>query len=74
MKPKKISKHRYLFDKAALLRKATADCAEHPKDEGKRLYVKGLCDALHGTTSEPIGSAIHVARQVIIAVMEVGNE
>jgi hypothetical protein len=61
------SKHRFLFDKATLIREATADCVRDPGDEGKRLYLRGLADACHGTRDRATAKAIHVARQVILA-------
>jgi len=64
---KKIKPHRYLFNKIGLVQKATAAVALYPADECRVEYLKGLCDALHGTTEGPLAKAIHMARQVIIA-------
>lgn len=64
------SQHRYLFNKAALIREASAACVEHPDDEAKRQYLRGLADACHGTTDEETARAIHVARCVIQATKE----
>lgn len=64
---KKGSLHRFLFNKVALIREASAACVEHPDDEAKRQYLRGLADACHGTTDEETARAIHVARCVIIA-------
>lgn len=67
---KQRSQHRILFNKAAMIRGASAACVEHPDDEAKRQYLRGLADACHGTTDEEIARAIHVARCVIIATKE----
>lgn len=64
------SQHRYLFNKAGLIRAASAACVEHPDDEAKRQYLRGLADACHGTTDEETARAIHVARCVIQATKE----
>lgn len=64
------SQHRFLFNKAELVRSASAACVEHPDDEAKRQYLRGLADALHGTTDAETARAIHVARTVIIATKE----
>lgn len=64
------SQHRFLFDKAALIRSASAACVEHPDDETKRQYLRGLADACHGTTDAETARAIHVARCIIIATKE----
>lgn len=63
-------KHRFLFNKAALLRDATAEVVKEPKDKEHAAYLRGLCDGCHGTTEGPIARAIHVARQVLLAVKE----
>jgi len=62
--------HRFLFNKAELLRQATAACVQEPKDEAKRAYLRGLADACHGTPDAETAQAIHVARQVILAIKE----
>ncbi len=67
---KKTSQHRFLFNKAALVRSAAADCVMHPDDEAKRQYLRGLADACHGAADEETARAIHVARCVIIATKE----
>ena len=64
------SQHRLLFNKAALIRTASAACVEHPDDEAKRQYLRGLADACHGTADAETARAIHVARCVIIATKE----
>lgn len=64
------TKHRFLFNKAALLRAASANLVEHPEDEAQRGYLRGLADALHGTQDRETALAIHVARQVIISTQE----
>ncbi len=64
------SQHRYLFNKAELIRNASAACVEHPNDEAKRQYLRGLADACHGTTDAETARAIHVARCVIQATKE----
>lgn len=66
----KVSKHRFLANKAGTVRQASADCVSNPGDEDKRQYLRGLCDALHGTDDRETALAIHVARQVIIATQE----
>jgi hypothetical protein len=63
-------RHRFLFNKAALIRAASAACIEAPDDEAARQYLRGLADGCHGTTNREIARAIHVARQVIIATQE----
>ncbi|WP_454000686.1 hypothetical protein [Afipia felis] len=62
--------HRYLFNKAALIREASAACVQAPEDEAKRAYLRGLADACHGTTDAETAQAIHVARCVILATNE----
>lgn len=64
------SQHRFLFNKAELIRSASAACVEHPDDEARRQYLRGLADACHGTADEETARAIHVARCVIIATKE----
>lgn len=64
------SQHRYLFNKAALIREASAACVQAPKDGTKRAYLRGLADACHGTTDAETAQAIHVARCVIQATTE----
>lgn len=66
----KKSKHRALFDKAKVIRKATAELVEDPTNEAKRSYLRGICDGVHGTSTPETALAIHVARQAIIAVQE----
>ena len=67
MKKRKASKHRALFNKAKVIREATASLANDPKSDLARGYLRGLCDGCHGTENQEIAAAIHVARQVIIA-------
>lgn len=67
---KKTSKHRFLGNKALLIRDATASCARDPDSETLRLYLRGLCDGLHGMEDREVSRAIHVARQVIISTQE----
>jgi hypothetical protein len=71
MSARKRSKHRYLYNKPALIREATAELVRNPDDEPSRQYLRGLCDAMHGTDHEPTARAVHVARQTIIATKEV---
>lgn len=67
---KKLRPHRYLFQKAKLIRDATADAVSHPSDVTKREYLRGLCDGQHGTAHNDTANAIHVARQAIISLKE----
>lgn len=64
------SKHRFLANKAAIIRAATAILVEAPDDEPNRQYLRGLCDATHGTEDRETSRAIHVARNVIISTKE----
>ena len=69
-KHKEGRQHRFLFNKRKLLQCATANLVQDPASAPTREYVRGLCDALHGTTDEETAKAIHLARQVIIASKE----
>jgi hypothetical protein len=70
LKRNKIKPHRYLFDKVKLVREGTAAVAINPNNGEAVSYLRGLCDALHGSHDGRLAKSIHMARQVIIATKE----